>query len=60
MKKGIVYNIPKGVWHNIALSQDAEVVIIENDDTHLHDFGYYFLNEQQRETLYELIASALK
>lgn len=27
------YNVKKGVWHNMFLSQDASVLIIENDNT---------------------------
>lgn len=28
-----VYNVPKGVWHAIEVSEDASVLITENDDT---------------------------
>jgi hypothetical protein len=33
MKNSEVYNIKKDSWHNIILSEDAHVIIIENDDT---------------------------
>lgn len=33
MKPGEVYNIKKNAWHNIILSDDAHVIVIENDDT---------------------------
>ena len=32
MKPNTVYNIPAGVWHHITVSQDATVLVIENDD----------------------------
>jgi ureidoglycolate hydrolase len=32
-----VYNVPAGVWHNVILSRDAKVLIVENNSTHLHD-----------------------
>jgi len=60
MKPGIVYNIPRGVWHNIALHKDAQVIIVENKDTHLNDFELYFLNDLQKEELNRQIAIALK
>ncbi|MDE5419502.1 hypothetical protein L3049_16030 [Labilibaculum sp. DW002] len=38
MKEGIVYNIPKMVWHNIALLEDAEVLIFEDKNSHLGEY----------------------
>ncbi|BDD04022.1 hypothetical protein [Aureibacter tunicatorum] len=52
METGIIYNIPKNVWHTISLKENAKVLIIENDNTHKDDFEfYYFKKEQQREFL---------
>ena len=33
MEKEKVYNIRKGVWHSIIVSEDAKVIIVENADT---------------------------
>jgi hypothetical protein len=33
MEIGKVYNIKVNCWHNIILSEDAHVIIIENQDT---------------------------
>ena len=33
MQKRIVYNIPKGVWHHVVMSEDATVMVVENIDT---------------------------
>lgn len=33
MEKNKVYNVRKQVWHNIRVSEDALVLIVENDDT---------------------------
>ena len=52
MQEGVTYNIPKMVWHNIAMSEDAQVVIIEDANTHLGDFEYYYLNPEQKEKMY--------
>lgn len=48
MKQGILYNIPKGVWHNIALSKDAKLLIVEKSYTHKNDFEYYWLTEKEQ------------
>ena len=52
MQEGVTYNIPKMVWHNIAMSEDAQIVIIEDANTHLGDFEYYYLNPEQKEKMY--------
>ena len=59
MKKDILYNIPKNMWHNIALSPDAEVFIIENSNTHLYDFEYHYLTEEQCQELIKKIEQAI-
>ena len=28
-----IYNVKKSVWHNIILSEDAKILIVENNDT---------------------------
>ena len=51
MNKGIVYNIPKGVWHSIAMNEDAEVLIVEDANTHLGDYELHEMSDEQKETL---------
>jgi mannose-6-phosphate isomerase-like protein (cupin superfamily) len=34
---GVVYNVPRGVWHNVVATRDVAFVIVEDRDTHLHD-----------------------
>lgn len=48
MKRGIIYNIPRNVWHKIAMYQGSSVLIVENADTHLGDFEFYNLSENQK------------
>lgn len=60
MEQGVVYNIPRGTWHNIAMKENTQVLIIENDNTHQNDFGYYYLDEVQKTALYQQIANELK
>lgn len=60
MENGIVYNIPQGVWHNIVLEEDTQIIIAENANTHLNDCEYYYLNDNQKQQLNIQIAEALK
>jgi len=59
MKPGIIYNIPQGRWHNIAMGDDAELIIVEKDNTHLNDCIYKELDKQQQEELKQLIRKQL-
>lgn len=34
---GKLYNVPRGVWHNVVATRDVVFAIVENRDTHLHD-----------------------
>ena len=47
MKLGTVYNVPKNIWHNIAMRVGSEVLIVEKSNTHLGDYKYFDLNEEQ-------------
>ena len=33
MVHNALYNIPKGVWHHIVVSEDATVLVVENSNT---------------------------
>lgn len=59
MEKGITYNIPKNTWHNIAMSQDAKVIIVEDANTHLGDFEFYYMNSEQKKELYQKVNACL-
>lgn len=37
LEPGILYNVPRGRWHNLIATRDASLWIVENRDTHLHD-----------------------
>ena len=58
MKPKVVYNIPKGSWHNIALSADAEVLITEDANTHLGDYAFHYLSAREKAELKALIEAA--
>jgi len=59
MEEGIVYNVPKGVWHNIAMSRDAEIIIVEKDNTHQKDVEHFSLTPEILQEAYREIASIL-
>lgn len=44
MENSVIYNIPKGVWHNIKVSKDALVFIAENSNTGKENTQYKELN----------------
>jgi len=59
MQPGVTYNIPAGVWHNIPMAHDAQMIIVENNNTHLGDVEYTPLDEAGCALLKELINQAL-
>ncbi len=59
MVGGITYNIPKNTWHNIAMKEDAEVIIVEKDNTHIGDYAFRQLNDDEKLKLDELIQTAM-
>ena len=51
MKQGITYNVPVKTWHNIAMQEGCEVIIVENDNTHLGDFEFFDLSKEKQNEL---------
>ena len=61
MKEGIIYNIPQGVWHNIAMDRDTRIFICENANTHLIDCSFLALSvEQQKEIYLEIMEKIIE
>ncbi|HVI48253.1 MAG TPA: hypothetical protein VM802_25520 [Chitinophaga sp.] len=59
MIPGVTYNIPVNVWHNIAMKKDAELIIVEKSNTHLGDFVYKSLSQQEKSELNKQIRDTL-
>ncbi len=59
LEPGIVYNIPKNVWHKVATTPGSSVLIIEKANTHLDDFEFHDLNEKQIAELRKDVKSKL-
>ena len=55
MKPQITYNIPKNTWHNIAMEEGSEVIIIEKSNTHVSDFEFFNLTMGKRIELRKLV-----
>lgn len=55
LQEGKVYNIPKNVWHKVAMKPGSSVLIIENANTHISDFEFYYLTESQKEDLTRVV-----
>ncbi|MBN9381872.1 MAG: hypothetical protein J0H74_13965 [Chitinophagaceae bacterium] len=55
MEPGLTYNIPMDTWHNIALDENAQVMIVEVNDTHLTDVFYRELKPKEQTRLYKEI-----
>ena len=55
MKPNITYNIPVGTWHNIAMSKDCEIIIIEKSNTHVSDFEFFPLNKSKQKELRSIV-----
>jgi len=55
MKVGVTYNIPAGRWHNIAMSPDTEMIIVEKSNTHKTDCSYLYLEDNDRQRLLNMI-----
>ena len=47
MRANVTYNIPQGAWHNIAMAEGCETIIIEKSNTHVSDFEHFGLNDAQ-------------
>jgi hypothetical protein len=59
MQPGITYNIKADTWHNIAMDADAEVIIVEKNNTHINDCIYVPLKKNEKIDLYDNIQATL-
>jgi len=51
MKIGDVYNVKKNTWHTIVLSQNAKVILVENEDTGKDNSHYHLLDRELQASL---------
>ncbi len=55
MQRGVVYNVVRGVWHTVVMSQDARIFITENARTHERDVSYHALSTEEQATLQRVV-----
>ncbi len=60
MKPFVMYDVPQGVWHNIAMAPDTLLLIVEKDYTHLHDVQYTPFDEEDKQMVCKMIQEALQ
>jgi hypothetical protein len=55
-----IYRIPKGVYHAHALSEDAQLLVIEEENTCDGNSHRIYLNEEEMKTIKKLALGAIK
>ncbi len=43
MEKGKVYNVKKAVWHNVLMSKNCKILIVENKNTSKKNTEYFYV-----------------
>ena len=60
MEQNMIYNIPKNSWHNIAMEEGSEVLLVEKSNTHLSDFDHFNLDPKHITILKGKVEELLK
>ena len=58
--QNMIYNIPKNSWHNIAMEEGSEVLLVEKSNTHLSDFDHFNLDPKHITILRDKVEELLK
>lgn len=48
MTQGVIYNLKKAIWHTVAMSADASILIVENCDTSELNSDYATATSEER------------
>ncbi len=51
MEEGKVYSVHKGVWHNMIMSRDAKLILVENLNTSSDNSEMYTLSKMEIQTI---------
>jgi ureidoglycolate hydrolase len=54
-----LYNVKMGAWHNIVLSKDATILLVENKDTEEGNSAYYHFSKEQKLFIKETVKKEL-
>lgn len=53
MDQGILYNVKRNAWHTVLLSQDASVLLVENNNTGEQNSEFAYLTADHRVQIVE-------
>ena len=48
MSVGAVYTVPASVWHHIVVSEDANVIVVENRNTSIENTEKKYFEQEER------------
>ncbi|OGN93402.1 MAG: hypothetical protein A2Z71_04880 [Chloroflexi bacterium RBG_13_50_21] len=51
MEAGKIYNIKRNVWHSLVLSQDASILIVENQNTGKDNTEYNRISDEIKQSI---------
>ena len=54
LESGKIYNVKRNSWHNILLSRDASVLLVENRDTGTPNSEYAHLTSEQKHSILKI------
>ena len=55
MEPSKLYNVKQSTWHNVVLSPDATILLVENRDTNSENSAYCDLTDEQREFIKKIV-----
>jgi ureidoglycolate hydrolase len=54
MEPGKLYNVKKGAWHNILMTRDASILLVENRNTDDDNSEYFYLTPEMHNQVMEI------
>ena len=54
-----LYNVKQSTWHNVVLSQDATILLVENNNTNSGNSAYCELSDEQRRFIHQVAQDGL-
>lgn len=54
-----LYNVKQNTWHNVVLSQDATILLVENNNTRSENSAYCELSAEQRQLIHQVAQDVL-
>jgi hypothetical protein len=54
MEPGKLYNVKKGAWHNVLMTRDASILLVENRNTDDENSEYFYLTPEMHDQVLEI------